>query len=238
MIEYAAALASTNGELLARLECGEAIPEGYWLVADRQTAGRGRKGREWHDGHGNFMGSTVVTLLPGDPPAQLLALLAGVALHATVTAEAPEARPLTLKWPNDLLLADRKLAGILAERRGESVVIGIGVNLSYAPVVPGRASAALADHAIPRDRFGEALADTFAEWLGRWHRASEAGWLIAAWKARAYPSGTLLTVEHPDHGRITGGFAGLDQAGALLLRLADGGVHVIHAGDVAILEEG
>ncbi|WP_420382538.1 biotin--[acetyl-CoA-carboxylase] ligase [Novosphingobium sp.] len=88
MIETVAETASTNSAQLARLGQGEAIGEGTWLIADRQTAGRGRAGRAWSDGHGNFMGSTVAQLRAGDPPAPTLSLVAGVALHRAICAAA------------------------------------------------------------------------------------------------------------------------------------------------------
>ena len=124
-------------------EAGERIAEGHWLVADRQSAGRGRQGREWFDGFGNFMGSTVVHLRAGDPLAPTLALVAGLAAYQAVLPHCPDPVPLRLKWPNDLMFAGAKLAGILLEREGDSVIVGIGVNLAIAPQVPGRETLAL-----------------------------------------------------------------------------------------------
>src|SRR3546814_8652297 len=131
-IERIAQTGSTNADLLARLASGEHVGEGHWLVADRQTAGRGRLGRAWGDGLGNFMGSTVVHLTAGDPSPAGLSLVAGVALAKAVATLAPnvEAR---LKWPNDLLIDGVKCTGILLERAGDSIVIGMGVNLVSAP---------------------------------------------------------------------------------------------------------
>src|SRR3546814_4297355 len=87
-------------------------------LADRQTSGRGRLGRAWGDGQGNFMGSTVVRLTAGDPAPATLALVVGVALARVVAAVAPDV-PIQLKWPNDLLVAGAKCAGILLERTGD-----------------------------------------------------------------------------------------------------------------------
>ena len=82
MIRTVAQTGSTNADLAARLAAGDVVPEGDWLVADRQTAGRGRQGRPWSDGAGNFMGSTVVHPGPGDPPVPTLALVAGLGVAA------------------------------------------------------------------------------------------------------------------------------------------------------------
>lgn len=232
MIETVAEIASTNSALLARLAAGEPLREGHWLIADRQTAGRGRAGRAWNDGLGNFMGSSVAQLVPGDPPAPTLALVAGVALHRTLAAFGPIAG-MGLKWPNDVLVAGAKLAGILLERQGDAVVIGIGVNLASAPQVPDRPTIALADcgPAVSRDDFAQALGAQWHAALALWHAQ---GWpaLRAEWQTRAHPEGTLLSARDRDNGPIIGAFAGLAPDGAALLRLADGQVRAIHAGDI------
>jgi len=218
------------------LSAGEAAEEGRWLLADRQTAGRGRAGRVWTGGLGNFMGSTAVALRSDGALPQTLALVAGVAVHSAVLAVVPELAGLQLKWPNDLLVEGAKLGGILLERQGPSVVVGIGVNLAEAPEVPGRATVSLAGlgHAVSRDAFAEALAEAWAETLAHWHGG---GWpaLREDWLARAHPKGTLLSVNLAEEGPVIGGFAGLDAHGAVLLRLADGAVRAIHAGDVELV---
>lgn len=233
MIETVAEIPSTNGALLARLGGGEAVAEGYWLVADRQSAGRGRAGRAWSDGFGNFMGSTVVNLRASDPLPQTLALVAGLAVHETVSAIAPTLADLWLKWPNDLLVVDAKLAGILLERQRDAVVIGIGVNLAQAPQVPDRSTASLSDRGIDisRDRFAADLAARLGDAVDRWHYG-EWPLLRQQWISRALPTGTLVSVKDSDHGTIMGALAGIDDDGVALLRLADGAVRAIHAGDI------
>lgn len=232
MIRILAETGSTNADLLA---LGRDAREGDWLVARRQTAGRGRAGRQWEDGAGNFMGSTVVALRPGDPLPQTLALVTGLAMAEAVAA-VPGAPNAMLKWPNDLLVDGAKLAGILLERAGEIVVIGIGCNLVRAPDVAGRATTALADHGahIELGAFADLLADCFAGALARW-RGGEWYGLRAAWLARAHPEGTPLSVNDREGHPITGTFAGLGADGAALLRLADGTVRPIHAGDVELI---
>ncbi|WP_226017038.1 biotin--[acetyl-CoA-carboxylase] ligase [Novosphingobium sp. FKTRR1] len=233
MIETVPEIGSTNAALLARLASGDAPGEGDWLVADRQVSGRGRAGRVWTDGFGNFMGSTIVHLQSSDPPPQTLSLVAGVALHDTVAAHCPGLADLALKWPNDLLAGGAKLAGILLERQGDAVVVGIGVNLAQAPDVPGRSTAALAELGFPiaRDAFAQLLDQRWQLALARWHSGDWSG-LRADWLAAAHPVGTLLSAHDHDHGQVTGAFAGIDPFGVALLRLADGKVHAIHAGDL------
>lgn len=235
MIRIVAETGSTNADLAARLAGGEYLPEGEWLVAVRQTAGRGRLGRTWNDGLGNFMGSTIVRLGPGDPPAPSLALLSGLAVHEALAALVPHPGALYLKWPNDVLLGGGKLAGILLEMASGTVIVGIGVNLRVAPVAEGRTVASLAAHGveISRDEFAAKLATSFEIELQRWRSAGLAP-MLRRWQSAAHPKGTRLTVLPPGEEAIEGAFAGLTEDGNLLLGLDDGSVRTIHAGDVLL----
>ena len=235
MIETVAETGSTNADLLQRLAAGERVGEGDWLVADRQSAGRGRQGRDWFDGSGNFMGSTVVRTGPQDPPAHSLSLVAGLAVYESVQPYCPTPSTLMLKWPNDVLLGAAKLCGILLERAQDAVVIGIGVNLASAPIVPDRETIALSTvgPAPDRDSFAQALAATLDRELERW-RTFGLDPLLRRWQAVGTPVGTSLRVHEPDGSTIGGQFAGLDPHGTLLLRLEDGAVRAIHAGDVLL----
>ena len=228
-IQFVAETASTNADMLARVADGTAR-DGDWLVAERQTGGRGRMGRAWQSPDGNFYGSTLVALNAGDPPAATLALVAGMAVHGALSRFA---HGLTLKWPNDVLAGHAKLAGILLERSGEWVVIGAGVNLVSHPDLPDRPTndlAALGALVSARD-FAGSLADEMAACIGRW-RTEPLAATIAAWEAAAHPVGTALDAALPDGERMAGTFDGLTAEGALRLRLPSGEARVIHAGDV------
>lgn len=183
---------------------------------------------------GNFYGSTLVRLRPADPPPPTLALVAGVAVEEAVAAHGGTA--LALKWPNDLLLDGAKIAGILLERAGDAVVIGCGVNLAHHPSLAERPTTSLADHGATVDPavFAETLAESFARWLARW-RGEGLAPIRQRWLERAHPVGTALTARLPDGTSVDGLFDGLDSQGALILRLADGGRHVMHAGDVFLI---
>jgi BirA family biotin operon repressor/biotin-[acetyl-CoA-carboxylase] ligase len=200
-------------------------------VALEQVAGRGRQGRAWVSPPGNFYGSTLVQLHPSDPPAQTLSLVAGLALIEAVD-EAASGQPMMLKWPNDLLLGGRKLAGILLERSGDRVVIGFGVNLASAPEVPGKQSASLSGQVTP-ESFGRLLAQSFERLLGLW-RSSDPGQIAQAWLARAHPLGTELKVHSSSDEIVAGRFDGIERDGALRLRGQDGRVEVVRAGDVEL----
>jgi BirA family biotin operon repressor/biotin-[acetyl-CoA-carboxylase] ligase len=180
---------------------------------------------------GNFYGSTLVELRPGDPPAQTLSLIAGLALLEAVDVAVP-GEPLMLKWPNDLLLHGRKLAGILLERSGDRVVVGFGVNLASAPELPGRESASLSARITPQ-AFAPVIAASFERLLKLW-REKEPLLLAQAWLARAHPIGTQLTVHASSDEVVTGRFDGIEADGALRLKLDDGSLEIVRAGDVEL----
>ena len=229
LIRTVAETRSTNDDIAAL--AGSGAPEGLWLRAERQSGGRGRQGRDWHSPPGNLYASTLVRLHAADPPAPTLALVAAVALQEVVSAYAPVHR-IMIKWPNDLLVEGAKLAGILLERAEQAVVIGIGVNLADHPRElerPATSLSELAGSAPDPAVFLETLAESFARWLGRW-RGEGLAPVRSSWLAAAHPIGTALST-----GAGEGLFEGLDDMGALRLRLADGSSHVIHAGDVFLI---
>lgn len=227
MIRTVAETGSTNDDVAAL--AGEGATEGTWLRAERQTGGRGRQGRAWLSPPGNLHASTLVRLRTNDPPAPSLALVAAVVLQEVVAIYAPTVH---IKWPNDLLFDGAKLAGILLERRDDSVILGFGVNLAHHPDRldrPATSLAALAGMAPEPAPFLEILARDFSRWLFRWREDGLAP-IRAAWLDSAHPIGTPLATPEGE-----GLFDGLDESGALRLRLADGSLRVIHAGDVFLL---
>jgi len=235
LIRTVASTGSTNADLAASLTAGEHLAEGDWLITDRQTAGRGRLGRAWFDGLGNFMGSTVVHPASGDPPPGTLALVTGLAVFETVAPRIPPPHLARLKWPNDVLIGTAKLSGVLLERCNDAVIVGIGINLAAAPAVEGRATIALSAFgpAPDRDTFAASLARQFAIELERW-RSFGLEPLIRRWEAAAHPHGTPLLVGEQGETPLAGEFAGLDGTGALQLRLADGTTRTVHAGEVRL----
>lgn len=230
-----ASTGSTNADLIGRIAGGDPPPDGEWLLADRQTTGRGRRGRVWFDGTGNFMGSTAIRLLPGDPPPASLSLVAGIALHETVAALLPPAAGAMLKWPNDLMVGAAKLAGILLEREADWIVVGIGVNLAAAPDLPDRPSTALSAFgpAPDRDMFAANLARQLDQEAQRW-RSYGLEPLTRRWMAAAHPVGTPLAVHPPGESVLEGRFDGLAEDGSLLLRMIDGATRTVSAGDVML----
>lgn len=223
---------STNADMLALATAGAA--EGSWLRAERQTGGRGRQGRTWVSPAGNFYGSTLVRLRPTDPPALTLALVTAVALEEAVRTFLPGGA--TIKWPNDLLIDSAKLSGVLLERTGDAVVIGIGVNLAHHPELADRRSTSLSAHgvAVTASLFADVLGETFARWLARW-RGEGLDVVRVRWLDRAHPVGTALATHLPDGTMVEGLFDGLDNQGGLLLREGGGARRTVHAGDVFLI---
>ncbi|HYI64664.1 MAG TPA: biotin--[acetyl-CoA-carboxylase] ligase [Allosphingosinicella sp.] len=227
MIRTVPETGSTNDDVAALAR--EGALEGTWLRAERQTGGKGRQGRAWISPPGNLHASTLVRVQPEDPPAPTLALVAAVALHEIVAIYAPAAR---IKWPNDLVFDNSKLAGILLERQGDAVILGFGVNLAHHPDGLGRPAtsiAALAGIAPDPAPFLEILARNFSRWMAYWRQEGLAG-VRAAWLIAAHPLGTPLSTPEGE-----GLFDGLDETGALRLKLPGGALRVIHAGDVFLL---
>lgn len=224
---------STNDDLVQL--AGQGAAEGLWLRALRQTGGRGRQGREWHSPPGNLYASTLVRLRAGDPPASTLALVAAVALHEAASAFADGTR-IEIKWPNDLMVAGAKLSGILLERLEDAVIVGFGVNLASHPEATARPATSFAALGSVPDAtlFLQALAESFARWLGRW-REEGLEPVRARWLAAAHRPGTALSTHTASGAWVEGLFDGLDESGALRVRLPDGSARLIHAGDVFLI---
>ena len=227
---HLAEVGSTNDWLLAR---AETLPDGHWVITDRQTAGRGRRGRVWNDGAGNYMGSVLVK---ASGQVQQLSFVAALALHDALAALTGQPPRFTLKWPNDVLLDGTKCSGILLERQGDALVIGMGINLAHHPTSTERpaTSLAAAGLAVPTPAaLLDELAAAFAHWRHIWARDGFAP-IRAAWVARASGIGSRIVArlgsESPE-----GLFTGLADDGALLMRLDDGSTRAIHAGEVFAL---
>ena len=232
VVERVVETGSTNTDLLAR--AGAGAPHGSVLVADHQTAGRGRLDRVWTAPPGENL---LVSLLfrsgfdPGRPHE--LTQRVGVAAIEAIEGLSPE-RPV-LKWPNDVLVDERKLAGILAQAGGGGagsagadgahgtvslVVVGIGVNLGWAPEGAARAQG------VDRDALLDALLDRID---ARWSEP-----IVSPYRDRLATLGQRVRVERPN-GVLLGTAVDVDAGGELLVRDDGGIVHAIAAGDVVHL---
>ncbi|AXC50875.1 biotin--[acetyl-CoA-carboxylase] ligase [Paracoccus suum] len=219
---------STNAEAL-RLAARLTGPA--WVLARRQTAGRGRRGRAWADPEGNFAASLL--LRPGGGPAEAArySFVAALALHDALSQAAGPMARLSVKWPNDVLLNGGKLAGILLESAGAgpvTLVIGIGVNLLEAPpattledgALPPVSLAGETGQRLSPEEFLDLLAPAFARRAADLQAHGFAP-IRAAWLARAARLGEAITARTGAVTR-TGRFDGIDDSGALILTTAAG----------------
>lgn len=215
----------------------QGAPEGLWLRAAAQDGGRGRMGRGWESRTGNLFASTIVRVHASDPPASTLAFVAALAVYDAVKQIAPEL-PVQIKWPNDLLSSNgAKLCGMLLERAGDAVVVGIGLNLVSHPQGlerPVTDLVVLGANPPHPQAVVEILANAFGIWIDRWRMGGMRG-VAQSWQRVSHPLGAALTVNLPDGASEEGLYAGLSDDGALQLRLADGSIRAIHAGDVFLI---
>lgn len=235
-IEVYDELDSTNAEARRRAEAGEGGP--VWIMAAVQTAGRGRRGRDWSMERGN-LAATLLTLTDR-PPAEAAQLSFVAALAACDLADTClGVGAARLKWPNDVLVHGRKAVGILVESGTRAdgrlwLAVGIGVNLAHAPRDVERPATAFADHMAgppPEPRAAlEVLATAFERSRSAWATEGFAP-IAAGWTRRATGLGQRCEARLPNR-TISGVAEGLDPDGALRLRLDDGGLERITAGDV------
>jgi BirA family transcriptional regulator, biotin operon repressor / biotin---[acetyl-CoA-carboxylase] ligase len=228
------AIDSTNEEARRRALAGDAGR--LWIVADEQTAGRGRRGRVWISPIGNLHASALA--IDPCPPAVAaqLGFVAGVALARA--ARDLGAIDVGLKWPNDLISRGAKCAGILVEGVGlgggrAAYVVGVGVNCAHAPEGLGYATSCLTQaggQAIGRDELFERLVERFGEGLDAWRAGQAFDRIRAAWLDCAVGLGERIAIRN-GAGNREGVFEGIDSAGRLLMR-SEHGLESIEAADL------
>ena len=227
---------STNAEARRRAEAGDRGP--LWITAKRQTAGRGRRGRNWETGAGNLAATYLAHTAKPPAEAAQVSFVAALAVADLAMAYVP-ATLVSLKWPNDPMIAGRKTAGILVESGphpagGLWLAVGCGVNLATPPDAAERPATAFAEHMrapppAPLDAL-TVLAEAFERWRGLWERLGFPP-IAEAWTARAHGLGEACTARLPGE-TIQGVAEGLDGDGALRLRTNSGAIRRITAGDV------
>jgi BirA family biotin operon repressor/biotin-[acetyl-CoA-carboxylase] ligase len=226
------AIGSTNAEALRIARSGERGP--LWITARSQTAGRGRRGRTWISEEGNLYASLLLTEPSSPEHAPELSFVAALAVRDAVSGRIPGlAQRLALKWPNDCLIDGKKFAGILIEGEGAAVVVGVGVNCVHHPsgtTFPATDLATAGVRATPESVFS-ALSAAMVRRLAQWSRGDGFAAIRADWLAHAAGLGKPVHVTLPDGDR-EGRFETVDERGRLVLRLPDGSLHTIIAGDV------
>jgi BirA family biotin operon repressor/biotin-[acetyl-CoA-carboxylase] ligase len=252
-------IGSTNSEARSHAQRGDKGP--LWVTAVAQTEGRGRGGRSWSSPPGNLYASLLLSNPSTTDRAPELAFVAALAVRDAIAAEAPALAPrLALKWPNDLLLAGEKCAGILIEGEiepalGVSVVIGIGVNCVFHPPaaptlppdvepapsrpIPFREEAVLFPATdlrahgadITADQLFTRLSATMCRRIAQWDRGRGFAAIHGDWLGAAHGVGEAIHVRNGTR-ETTGRFVGLDPTGRLVLELPGGQLENVSAGDV------
>jgi len=227
---------STNEEARRLAAAGEKGP--IWLRADRQTAGRGRRGRSWESPTGNLAATLLIA--PARPASECaqLSFVTAIAAADTASGFAPSAE-IRVKWPNDILADGKKFVGILLESASGAdaslayLAIGVGMNLAYFPPdteYPVTSLAALGASVPSPSQALTQLAAHFAKWYDIWMSGGFSP-IQDAWLARAAGLGTRIRARLT-HEETSGIFEGIDNTGALILREAPGRTRLIAAGEV------
>jgi BirA family transcriptional regulator, biotin operon repressor / biotin---[acetyl-CoA-carboxylase] ligase len=238
-------IGSTNAEALSRVREGERGP--MWFVTSEQTAGRGRRHRTWIAPRGNLASSILETINVSPAVAATLGFAAGLALEAALrranlaaspAKAVPDDMKFSLKWPNDVLAGQRKLAGILLEAEAVpgdrlAVVVGIGTNIIAAP--EGTPTPATSLRALGLDIGAEELfanlSDSWAEFREIWDEGCGFGEIRRLWLERATGVGQPVAV-HTGGATVAGIFDTIDDTGCMIVRTPGGDRVSISAGDV------
>jgi BirA family biotin operon repressor/biotin-[acetyl-CoA-carboxylase] ligase len=240
-IEHLPVVASTNDRLKEEARAG--APEFAVVLADVQTAGRGRSGHTWISPLGNLFLSVLLRPRLGPADVVVLPLAAGVALADALEEQGVSPR---LKWPNDVVVGERKLAGVLVEGMSgpagvEAAVVGIGVNVGLDPTaLPAELAAGITSldaatgRATPVAEVAAEVLPRLRSWYDRLAREGPAP-ILAAWRARAVPWWGR-PVEARSGGSVLRGTArDVDERGALLIDLEDGTRVAVVSGEVSEL---
>ncbi|HWT80835.1 MAG TPA: biotin--[acetyl-CoA-carboxylase] ligase [Candidatus Methylomirabilis sp.] len=244
-LQVVAEIGSTNDAVMEAARAGE--PEGFAILADRQTAGRGRRGRSWVSPAGVGV-YTSVLLRPQQLPARipLLTLVGGLAVAEAIQEIARVAA--RLKWPNDVLVEGRKIAGVLTEMASTDgevgpVVIGMGINVNHGPqdfpaeLLPVATSLALVTgKTLPRGKVAAAVFNALDGWYQVFREGDDAA-ILTAGRERSAILGRPVDL-HTGEGHWQGIAVDLDSDGALLVQEEGAGLRRVIAGDVSIRTPG
>ncbi|MCR5478034.1 MAG: biotin--[acetyl-CoA-carboxylase] ligase [Lachnospiraceae bacterium] len=245
-LQFAAQIGSTNEA--AAQAAREGAPEGYLVAADRQTAGRGRRGRTWISPAGcNVYFSVMLRpqIRPDRAPMMTLLMAQAVceAMEELCPASAPESMRPLIKWPNDIVIDGRKVCGMLTEMSAEMgdvryVVIGVGINVKrqeFAPELEGHAVSLEEAWGIgvSRSALTAAVCNRFEPLYQRFLREQDLGFLRRPYLKRLVNAGRQVRVLDPA-GEYDGIARGINETGELLVELPDGTVREVYAGEVSV----
>jgi BirA family biotin operon repressor/biotin-[acetyl-CoA-carboxylase] ligase len=228
---------STNEQARRLADQGVRVP--HWIVADHQTAGRGRRGRVWDSPNGNLMTTLYLPVSLSPEEAGQLSFVAGLALQQTVAGYIGDAGAVSLKWPNDVLIDGAKVSGILLEtassreNRIDWLAIGMGLNLQEYPTdtpYPANSVKAVVGTAPSNLEAAHHLAENFDQFYRQWKTVGFAS-ILMAWRQVAQNFGKHVAARLENE-TIEGIFVDIDGSGALILETFEGARHTISAADI------
>ena len=208
-----------------------------WIIAREQTAGRGRRGNSWISEPGNLYASLLLPDVPAGRAGDL-AFVAALAVHDAVGDLAQNmAARLTLKWPNDVQVENAKFAGILIEAESSCAVIGVGINCARHPTqMPNVTDLKSSGIVVSLEQLFAALSKHMLIRLQQWEAGKGFALIRANWLGACSGIGHPILVRLPTE-ELTGKFENIDDRGHLMLRLRDGRIQTIAAGEVLGLEQ-
>ena len=232
---------STNEEIKRRIN---EFTKSTWIIANKQSKGKGRNGNTWFSNNGNFSGSIVIFPTVKHNYLHLYGFFVGVALYNTIKEIVTNDADIRLKWPNDLMIENCKVAGILLETiktpKNATVgrIVGVGVNLNSSPNL----------NVSDKKRYGTQCVAKFTnnkidpvnffskfeneiESLGTHVKEKDLGFILNLWKRRSYDKGTTIQISDNRGGVNSGIFIGLDEIGGLIVSDSSG-TKKIYSGDV------
>ncbi|MBT6031502.1 MAG: biotin--[acetyl-CoA-carboxylase] ligase [Kordiimonadaceae bacterium] len=228
---------STNKEAMRRIEAGEG-KSGLWLTATAQSGGRGRGDREWVSEPGNLYSSLIYDTGKNVYKSAQLSFVTSLAVRDTVAEFINDKSAAKCKWPNDVLIYDKKISGILLEtcstinQGSHYIIIGIGINIMHHPdatIYPTTHLNELSDREFNHVDVFNILVQKMAHWLNMWH-VEGFSTIREKWLSVCKGQGDMITVRLPNE-EIVGRFIDLDSDGALKLSIKDE-IKLIHSGDV------
>jgi BirA family biotin operon repressor/biotin-[acetyl-CoA-carboxylase] ligase len=232
---------STNDESKRLLDNQKMPP--YWVIADKQTAGRGRKNRFWDSPSGNFMGTYVLNISGKKRILPQLSFVSALAIYDTIIEFKPKnsSAIIMLKWPNDIIINDKKCGGILIENIFSennllhTIAIGIGVNLSNSPLHTTFPSGNVLKELnidIKRDTFLTAINNNILKLLTIWNTGKNYKEILSSWKSVAYLINKEILVSLPNGDKQAGIFSSIDDEGGLVLLNNKGKKDIFYAAEI------
>ncbi len=232
---------STNEEIKRRIL---EFTKPTWIIANEQSNGKGRNGNTWFSNYGNFSGSIIFFPTVENTYFHLYGFLVGVALYDTVKKIVANGVDIRLKWPNDLMIENCKVAGILLESVQKSVchksglIVGVGVNLNSSPRLESNSKkhykteclTSYTDNKINQSTFFSGFNDQLIK-LGSKIPEKKLCSVLKLWQARSYDKGSQVQITDSKGKINSGSFLGLDEIGGLILD-ENTGVKKIYSGDV------